>query len=72
MTCAAVSAYGAGQKPRFLVPPGSTREKGNEMTTDEAVGTAVPLPFDTSKAHQARMYDYLLGGYFLNPHTSRL
>jgi len=42
------------------------------MTTDEAVGTAVPLPFDTSKAHQARMYDYLLGGYFLNPHTSRL
>jgi len=31
------------------------------MTTDEAVGTAVPLPFDISKAHQARMYDYLLG-----------
>jgi len=24
-----------------------------------------PLPFDTSVAHQARMYDYLLGGYFL-------
>ncbi len=21
-----------------------------------------PLPFDTSKAHQARIYDYLLGG----------
>ena len=32
------------------------------MTTDEAAGTAGPLPFDTSKAHQARMYDYLLGG----------
>jgi hypothetical protein len=32
------------------------------MTTDEAAGTADPLPFDTSKAHQARMYDYLLGG----------
>ena len=23
------------------------------------------LSFDTSVAHQARMYDYLLGGYFL-------
>ena len=40
------------------------------MTSDEAAapaqgGTASglgPLPFDTSKAHQARMYDYLLGG----------
>jgi hypothetical protein len=29
----------------------------NTMTTDEAG----PLPFDTSKAHQARIYDYLLG-----------
>ena len=28
------------------------------MTTDEAASTACPLPFDTSKAHQARMYDY--------------
>jgi hypothetical protein len=35
------------------------------MTTDEAAGPAGPLPFDTSKAHQARMYDYLLGGCFL-------
>jgi trans-aconitate methyltransferase len=41
------------------------------MTSDEAAasgagaGTAPktgPLPFDTSKAHQARMYDYYLGG----------
>ena len=39
------------------------------MTSDEAAapgsGTADktgPLPFDTSKAHQARIYDYLLGG----------
>jgi hypothetical protein len=39
------------------------------MTNDEAAapdsGTAGeigPLPFDTSMAHQARMYDYLLGG----------
>jgi hypothetical protein len=24
-----------------------------------------PLPFDTSKAHQARIYDHLLGGCFL-------
>ena len=27
-----------------------------------ASGTAGSLPFDTSKAHQARVYDYLLGG----------
>ena len=37
-----------------------------EMTSDEAAGageaTMGPLPFDVSKAHQARMYDYLLGG----------
>jgi hypothetical protein len=32
------------------------------MTTDEAAGMGGPLPFDTSKAHQARIYDYLLGG----------
>jgi hypothetical protein len=35
------------------------------MTTSEAAsgnGKAGRLPFDTSKAHQARMYDYLLGG----------
>jgi len=35
------------------------------MTTDEAASTVGPLPFDTTKAHQARMYDYLLGGCFL-------
>ncbi|HVT66862.1 MAG TPA: SAM-dependent methyltransferase, partial [Trebonia sp.] len=36
------------------------------MTTNEAAapgdGTAEPLPFDTSTAHQARAYNYLLGG----------
>jgi len=39
------------------------------MTIDDAAvpgggndGKAGPLPFDTSKAHQARMYDYALGG----------
>jgi hypothetical protein len=39
------------------------------MTTDESAapdggiaGKAGPLPFDTSKAHQARVYDYVLGG----------
>ena len=36
------------------------------MTTNETAapgnGTTGPLPFDTSKAHQARIYDYLLGG----------
>jgi hypothetical protein len=29
--------------------------------TDRGAG---PLPFNTSVAHQARMYDYLLGGCF--------
>jgi hypothetical protein len=37
-----------------------------EMTSQEAPaqggGKAGPLPFDTSVAHQARIYDYLLGG----------
>jgi hypothetical protein len=39
------------------------------MTSDEAAapdsGTADktgPLPFDTTKAHHARAYDYMLGG----------
>jgi hypothetical protein len=36
------------------------------MTTDETAAQsgspAGPLPFDTTKAHQARIYDYLLGG----------
>ena len=37
------------------------------MTSDEAAGagTRGSLPFDVSKAHQARIYDYLLGGYVL-------
>ena len=40
-------------------------QKGAEMTTDETAPSGNkpgPLPFDTSKAHQARGYDYLLGG----------
>ncbi len=36
------------------------------MTSDGAAGPGDgkrgPLPFDTTKAHQARVYDYLLGG----------
>jgi SAM-dependent methyltransferase len=47
----------------------ASSEKGIEMTGDEAPGPgrdpdgkAGALPFDTSKAHQARMYDYALGG----------
>jgi hypothetical protein len=35
------------------------------MTTDETApgnGKTGPLPFDTTKAHQARIYDYALGG----------
>ncbi len=30
--------------------------------SDSTVGTGTPLPFDTSVAHQARVYDYMLGG----------
>src|ERR1700735_868853 len=30
--------------------------------TDRTTGTTGSLPFDTSVAHQARVYDYLLGG----------
>jgi hypothetical protein len=37
-------------------------DKAAESASDGAPGTVSPLPFDTSKAHQARMYDYLLGG----------
>jgi hypothetical protein len=47
------------------------------MTTDETAapnegtaGKAGPLAFDTSVAHQARMYDYILGGCFLYTHVS--
>jgi hypothetical protein len=29
-----------------------------------AAGEAGPLPFNTCVAHQARVYDYLLGGCF--------
>jgi hypothetical protein len=38
---------------------------GAEMPTDETAPSGNkprPLPFDTTKAHQARGYDYLLGG----------
>ncbi len=36
---------------------------GQEMpATDGTASKTAPLPFDTSTAHQARMYDYVLGG----------
>ena len=49
-------------------------EKGAALTSDHPPAGTVPgtsarhapLPFDTSVAHQARVYDYLLGGDFLN------
>ena len=46
----------------------SAKRKGTVMTSDEAPGAddgaskVGPLPFDVTKAHQARTYDYLLGG----------
>jgi hypothetical protein len=35
---------------------------GAGATEDGTAGKTGPLPFDTSRAHQARVYDYLLGG----------
>jgi S-adenosyl methyltransferase len=46
----------------------AVRVKGTEMTGEEATGFAGdagatgPLPFDITVAHQARVYDYMLGG----------
>src|SRR5580704_12056844 len=47
----------------------SMTRRGRQMTRDEAAveggstaGEIGSLPFDTSVAHQARMYDYVLGG----------
>jgi hypothetical protein len=48
--------------------PVKHEQKGGSMTTSETApgnGKAGRLPFDTTKAHQARMYDYALGGCFL-------
>jgi hypothetical protein len=54
-----------------LRPAGIWRERrGDEQrpgggTRRFRCGRGPSLAFDTSVAHQARMYDYLLGGYFL-------
>jgi hypothetical protein len=44
--------------------PGWEAAKGMEMSSDEAAGPdgVGSLPFDTSRAHQARIYNYVLGG----------
>jgi hypothetical protein len=36
----------------------------NTAAVGGAAGKTGTLPFDVSVAHQARMYDYLLGGCF--------
>ena len=39
-------------------------EEGSELSSDDATapdGATAKVPFDTSVAHQARMYDYMLG-----------
>src|ERR1700739_4511766 len=60
---------GRGGPQALMRSRSASSEKGIEMTGDEAPGPgrdpdgkAGALPFDTSKAHQARMYDYALGG----------
>jgi hypothetical protein len=56
------------QAAREICPVGGPAdgERGAEMTSPEGPahdgGAAGSPPFDTSVAHQARMYDYLLGG----------
>jgi hypothetical protein len=56
------------QAAREACPAGGQAdgEKGREMTSHETPaqgdGTAGSPPFDTRVAHQARIYDYLLGG----------
>src|ERR1700722_7382059 len=52
--------------PRLPAQPNPTRRE-HAMTRDDAVtpvdgDTAEKMPFDTSVAHQARMYDFVLGG----------
>src|ERR1700733_13085481 len=52
--------------PRLPAQPNPTRRE-HAMTRDNAVtpvdgDTAEKMPFDTSVAHQARMYDFVLGG----------
>ena len=37
---------------------------------EEMVNGGSPMPFDTSVAHVARVYNYWLGGSFLYTHTS--
>src|SRR6202044_647844 len=52
--------------PRLPEQPNPTRGE-HAMTREDAVApvdgeTAEKMPFDTSEAHQARMYDFGLGG----------
>src|SRR5215471_5088152 len=53
-------AYSAGTREALRMSSDDTTETG----TGDGVtaGKTGPLPFDTSKAHQARIYDYMLGG----------
>lgn len=44
--------------------------KGRGEAAGPGEGKTGPLPFGTGKAHQARVYDYYLGGYFLYTHAS--
>src|SRR5487761_1505625 len=56
--------------PRLALPSRLPNERHRGMTSDNGAtpgdggttGKAESLPFDTSVAHQARMYDYVLGG----------
>src|SRR5215472_10484803 len=58
-----------GSSSRPPASPDQTPEKGAQMTTNEApalgaggAGQGRRLPFDTTVANQASIYDYLLGG----------
>jgi hypothetical protein len=43
---------------------------GDDGTAGRPASTGRPLPFDTSVAHQARVYDYMLGSYLAISHAA--
>jgi hypothetical protein len=61
------------QVPEAASIPSGNPRKGTEMSSDDVTEPAGDstlsavrsLPFDTASAHQARIYDYVLGGCFL-------
>jgi len=62
--CAARRQIDIGAKMNMVGPGGESPVTSDEpaMTSGGTANAARPLPFDTSVANQARVYDFLLGG----------